>query len=154
MMEELLKQAKLKALRLLTDMDRTEEELRTKLKQKEFPEEIVEQAIAYVKSFGYVNDENYARKFVEAKKGHKSRKELYVTLVQKGLDRDVVENTLRENYDEDDESRAISLLAKKKHFSPEDSTEEEKKKLMAYFLRKGFYYENVRKVLEVSSWNA
>ena len=33
-MEEMLKQAKLKALHLLTDMDRTEEQLRLKLKQK------------------------------------------------------------------------------------------------------------------------
>ena len=154
MMEELLKQAKLKALRLLTDMDRTEEELRTKLKQKGYSEEVVEQAIGYVKSFGYVNDENYARKFVESKKSHKSWKELYVALLQKGLERDIVESALQENYSEDDESRVILLLAEKKRFSPKDSTEEEKKKLMAYFLRRGFRYENVRKVLEVSSWNA
>ena len=81
-MEELLKEAKLKALQLLTGMDRTENQLREKLKQKEYPTEIVEQAIEYVKSFGYINDERYAQRYIEYKKTRKSKKELYMELVQ------------------------------------------------------------------------
>jgi regulatory protein len=42
----------------------------------------------------------------------------------------------------------------KRHFSPIDSTDEEKKKVYNYLLRKGFHYEDIRKVLQVSSWNA
>ena len=54
MPEEQLRQAKLKALRLLERMDRTEAQLREKLLQAEFDPEMVEKAIAYVKSFGYI----------------------------------------------------------------------------------------------------
>ena len=57
MPEEQLRQAKLKALRLLERIDRTEAQLREKLLQAEFDSEMVEKAIAYVKSFGYINDE-------------------------------------------------------------------------------------------------
>ena len=153
-MEELLKQAKLKALRLLTDMDRTEEQLRTKLKQKEYPDEIVEQAIDYVKSFGYVNDANYARRFVESRKGSKSRKELCAALIQKGVCKEYVEEALSSCYGYEDELQTIRGMLAKKHFSSEHSSAEEKKKLMAYLVRKGFSYESVRKVLEVSCWNA
>ena len=153
-MDEILKQAKLKALRLLTDMDRTEEQLRTKLKQKGYPDEIVEQAIDYVKSFGYINDSNYARRFVESRKSSKSRKEIYAALIQKGLCKEYVEEALSSCYGCDDELQTIQGLVVKKHFSPEHSSEEEKKKLIAYLVRKGFSYESVRKVLEVSCWNA
>ena len=153
-MEELLKQAKLKALRLLTDMDRTEEQLRTKLKQKEYPEEVVEQAIDYVKSFGYIDDLNYAKRFVESRKTSKSRKEIYAALMQKGLNKVYVEEALSTCYAYEDELQTIRGLLIKKHFSPENSSEEQKMKLIAYLVRKGFAYESVRKVLEVSCWNA
>ena len=50
--EDLLKKAKLRAMYLLNICDRTEAELREKLKKNEYPREIIEQAIQYVKSFG------------------------------------------------------------------------------------------------------
>ena len=69
--EIVLKRAKLRAMHLLTDMDRTESQLRTKLKQGLYPDDIIEQAMAYVKSFGYVEDENYARRFVLSRQNSK-----------------------------------------------------------------------------------
>ena len=75
-MDELLKQAKKKALSLLTDMDRTETQLRERLKQKGYPEPIIEEVMSYIQSFGYVNDANYAKRLVEGKKSQKSRYEI------------------------------------------------------------------------------
>ena len=43
--EIVLKRAKLRAMHLLTDMDRTESQLRTKLKQGLYPDDIIEQAM-------------------------------------------------------------------------------------------------------------
>ena len=51
-MDDMIKQAKQKALSLLNYMDRTESQLRQKLKEKSFSDEAIEQAIDYVKSFG------------------------------------------------------------------------------------------------------
>ena len=67
-----LKRAKKKALLLLEQMDRSEANLREKLRQGLYPEQVIEEAIAYVKSFGYINDEDYIRRFVESRKGQKS----------------------------------------------------------------------------------
>ena len=58
-----LKRAKLRAMHLLTDMDRTEYQLKNKLIMGGYPEDIAEQALEYVKSFGYINDREYARRF-------------------------------------------------------------------------------------------
>ena len=153
-MEEQLKQAKLKALRLLTDIDRTEAELREKLKGKGFSEEIIHQAIEYVNSFGYLDDSRYARRFVESKKDSKSRYELMGTLLQKGIEKEIILGVLEECYPREDERMTILHLIEKQHFSIENSTAEEKKKLCARFLRKGFHYEDIQKIIEVSSWNA
>ena len=56
--------ARKKAMRLLEHMDRTEKGLTDKLRQAEFSQEAVEDAIAYVKSYGYINDARYARTYI------------------------------------------------------------------------------------------
>ena len=49
-----------KAMQLLLYRQRTEKELREKLYEKGFSENASEAAIAYVKSFGYLDDRRYA----------------------------------------------------------------------------------------------
>ena len=83
--EVLLKRAKLRAMHLLNDMARTESQLRDKLKLGGYPSEITEAAIAYVKSFGYINDDAYIRNFIDSRKDKKSRREIYALLRQKGV---------------------------------------------------------------------
>ena len=68
------KRAKLRAMHLLSDMGRTESQLRTKLKQGGYAEDAVEAAIRYVKSFGYINDVEYARSFIDSRKDGKAKK--------------------------------------------------------------------------------
>lgn len=153
-MEDVLKQAKLKALSLLTDMDRTEEQLRQKLKQKLYSDDVIEQTIEYVKSFGYIDDEKYAKRFVENRKNRKSKQEIWVQLSQKGVKREFIADALDACYTSDDAVEAIRHLAEKKHYSPENSDDKEKKRIYDYLLRKGFYHEDIRQVIQVSFWNA
>ena len=90
-----LKRAKLRAMHLLTDMGRTESQLRSKLALGGYPEDIVGEAVEYVKSFGYIDDMEYARSFIESRKDKKSRKELYAALGQKGVEKELIEQALR-----------------------------------------------------------
>ena len=152
--ESLEKRAKLRAMHLLERMDRTEAELRSKLKLDLYPEDIIETAIQYVKGFGYINDRGYASRFVESRHGSKSKLEIKMSLLHKGISKEIVSEVLEEYYEEQDESIAIQKLLEKKRFSSESATEEEKKKMYGYLIRKGFRYEDVRQVIQVSSWNA
>ena len=70
-----VRRAKLRALHLLTAMDRTEAKLREKL-QASYCEEAVEEAVAYVKSYGYLDDERYVKVYIESKSRTKSRKQI------------------------------------------------------------------------------
>jgi len=153
-LEILTKRAKLRAMYLLNRMDRTEEQLRTRLKQDLYPEDIIENAIQYVKSFGYIGDMDYARRFVESRKSAKSRLEIKMSLLQKGVSKEIVENVLEEYYDERSEAAAIQKLVEKRGYSEESATDKEKKKMYEYLVRKGFRYEDIRQVIQVSSWNA
>ncbi len=152
--EILEKRAKLRAMHLLERMDRTEEGLQSKLKSDLYPEDIIETAMQYVKGFGYIDDREYARRFVESRQKSKSKLEIRMSLLQKGISQEIVSEALEEYYENQDEARLIRRLLEKKRFSSEKATEEEKRKMYGYLLRKGFRYEDIRQVIQVSSWNA
>ncbi len=152
--EVIKKRAKLRALHLLNTMERTENQLRTKLEENGYPVEAVQEALEYVKSFGYVNDQGYARRFAENRKTSKSRKEIQALLLQKGLPREEVDCALDEVYSPQDSLEAIQRLAEKRHYDPATATFAEKQKLFAYLTRKGFRYEDIRQVIQVPDWNA
>ena len=145
-----IKRAKLRAMHLLTDMGRTESQLRTKLKQGGYTEEAAEAAIQYVKSFGYINDAEYTRSFIDSRKEKKSKKELYAALIQKGVSPEIIEQVFEEtDYGEEDSRQAIEALMRKRNYHPETADAKEKQKMMGYLMRKGFSYQDVRNVLQV-----
>ena len=94
-----LKRAKLRAMHLLTDMARTESQLRDKLKRNMYPEDVISQAIAYVKSFGYINDEAYIENFIQSKRETKSRKEIYALLLGKGVSSEQIDLVFEQCYE-------------------------------------------------------
>lgn len=116
--EVIIKRAKLRAMHLLNDMDRTESQLRTKLRQSCYTEDVVEAALAYVKSFGYIDDLDYAKRYIQNRQNQKSKRELYAQLVGKGIERELIELAMEECYTgEDDEIEAIRQLAAKEEIS-------------------------------------
>ena len=153
-MEDMQKQAKKKALRLLECMDRTEAQLRLKLKQSGYTEEIVEEAVSYVKSFGYIDDVRYAERFVESRKSAKSKQEIYAALLQRGLTKDAIEHAMEICYAEYSEMQTIQCIIRKKNISIETCDDAGKRKIYNYFARKGFRNEDIRQVIQVSSLNA
>lgn len=152
--EVILKRAKLRALHLLNNMDRTEAQLRTKLKQGLYTEDIIEQTIEYVKSFGYIGDASYARRYIQSRQKNKSKKEIYVELCKKGVAKEEIDSAMEECYENHGEEEAIRTLLRKKKYNPEQATEAETQKIYGYLARKGFSYDQIRQVIQVSDWNA
>ena len=133
---------------------RTESQLRDKLKLGGYPSEITEAAIAYVKSFGYINDDAYIRNFIDSRKDKKSRREIYALLRQKGVDMNRAEEIMEEMYEEHSDQEAIRELLRKKHWDFACTDPKEKQKIYGYLVRKGFRYEDIRQVIQVCDWNA
>lgn len=147
--EIVLKRAKRKAMSLLQSMDRTESELRDRLLRQDFPEETVDQAVRYVKSFGYVDDRRYAESVILSRKGRKSRREIYAELSGKKIDGEIVDEMMERCYEESDSGEALRHLLRKKHYDPSRASVEEKQKLYAYLARKGFSYGEIKKALNL-----
>ncbi len=143
------KRAKLRALHLLNDMGRTEQQLRQKLEGDGYPEDILEEAVSYVKSFGYVDDGNYARLFIDSRKNKKSRAEIYASLLHKGISTEEIEQAFEESYDEDDAKKAIAAILKKKDYDPRKADKKETQKIFGYLARKGFKREDIFSVSEM-----
>ena len=88
--EVLPKRAKLRCMNLLKSRAYTEKQLCEKLRQGEYSEEIIEEAVAYVKSFGYINDRQYAEDFISYNLERKSRRRMEQDLLAKGVDSGIV----------------------------------------------------------------
>lgn len=146
--EVIQKRAKKRTLYLLDQMPRTEQQIRMKLKQNFYTDDVIEEAIAYAKSFGYIDDRNYVMLYVQDKLHTKSRKELYVLLLQKGIDKMVVQEVFDEIYEGQDELETIRTLMRKKKYEIDTATEKETQKLYGYLLRKGFSYMDISRAIE------
>ena len=154
--KELLLKGKKRARRLLERKDYTRKELTDRLFKDGYEEHMVEQIIAYVDSFHYLDDSRVAGSYIRSRKEHKSKKELEFLLKQKGVSEEKIQIAIEENYKNEDgiaqEEVAIGKYLRKHHVEEEqleDMTYEEKQKIAAKLYRKGFASEKIRKMLQL-----
>lgn len=148
--EILPKRAKRRCMNLLQTRDYTHRQLKDKLKQGEYPKEIIEDAIAYVESYGYVDDEKYVRNFIEYNVDKKSRMRIENDLVRKGIRKELIGkifDELKEEGMEIDEITMIQNLLLKKNYNSQSATDEERRKMYAFLSRKGFHSDVIARAL-------
>lgn len=154
-MENLLpRRAKLRAMNLLKNRSYTEKQLYDKLKAGDYPEEIIEQALDYVRSYHYIDDRQYAEDYIEYHKESRSRSRILRDLVQKGISIELAGEVYEEKAGEDRtelEKEQILNLMYKKNFVPNEATFEEKQKFSALLYRKGFQVDTIRCALLLDS---
>jgi len=143
------KRAKLRAMNLLKNREYTEKQLTDKLLLGGYDEETAREAVEYVKAFHYVDDDRYAYHYLACHMGRHSGKELEQKLLQRGIGRDRIRAALSK-LEEDgvaaDEEAVIRQLMKKKYNPDGKISDKEKQRIFAFFYRKGFSSEAIRKV--------
>lgn len=145
MNETVFPRARKRGMNLLKSMDRTEADVRRKLSEGGYPPEAVDDAIEYLMSYHYIDDDRYAVEYIRCKVSSMSRKQIRAKLAEKGIDKAVVENAFIA-YDEenqtdadDTEGELIKKLIRKRCPNGTDGLGyEEKQKLYAYLYGKGF----------------
>ena len=150
MQEVLPKRAKLRAMNLLTARPYTEVKLRQKLQEGLYPEEIIDLAIDYVKSYGYVDDYRYAMDYLEYHSQSQNRQQILQKLKQKGIKGETLTKVFDDYFSDGGEIKEleqIQRILQKKHFSKEMDFEEISK-LKASLYRKGFTIDNISKAME------
>lgn len=142
----LKKRATLRAMHILERTDKTEAQLRRKLEESEYPKEAVESAIAYVTSYGYLDDRRYAEHYIEWKKQGKGKARLKMELVQKGISREIIEEVL-ESTDFGETREMIRQIILKKRKTDIPMNEKEKQRLYGFLMRKGFSSSDILAVM-------
>lgn len=151
-MELLCKRATVRAMNLLKAKDYSAKELTDKLIQGYYPDVAVDAAISYVTGYGYLDDYRYATTYVAFKGNSKSRRQIEMFLLQKGIDTSVVEQVSQEFYEDNSDAeleQIIKHMRKKLSDLADEPDYETRQKLMSYYYRKGFSGEVVRKALDV-----
>ena len=135
--------AKTKILRYILYKKRTENEVRTKFKN-DIDEEMLEDAIEYLKEAKYIDDEDYIEKTINNFKILKkmSIMELKYKLQAKGLNKDFIEDYIYQNRDELIEyeiNSAEKIILRK---------DQEKPEIVSYLMKKGYKRDNINKAFE------
>lgn len=147
----LKKRATLRAMHILERTDKTEAQLRKKLEESEYPKEAVESAIAYVTSYGYLDDRRYAEHYIEWKKQGKGKARLKMELAQKGISREIIEEVL-ESTDFGETREMIRQIILKKRKTNIPMNEKEKQRLYGFLMRKGFSSSDILAVMREEEW--
>lgn len=144
------KRAVKRAMHLLERQQRTEKQLRDKLQQNGYPLECIEQALDYVKSYGYVNDYQYAVTYIRYHQEKESRQKLTQKLIGRGIDKEVIEQALEEEFEADERTQILELLRKRK-FNSETADEAMRRKTVQFLMRKGFKLREILSVMRLEA---
>lgn len=151
--EEILpKRAVKRAMNLLQKRDYTAAGLREKLRNGDYPETCIEDAVAYVESYGYIDDLRYARDFILYNLDRKSRTRIEQDLQRKGIDRKLTQQVFTELEEEgasQDEETMIRALLQKKKYDAKMATRQEKQRMYAFLYRRGFHSEAINRALSL-----
>lgn len=134
------------ALRYLAISPRSTSQLSDFLMRKGYIEDQINSAIAKLTSNGYLNDNDFARLWVQNRMrlNPKSSMELRAELTKKGLPKDIIDSTLAD-LDEDDQLLALNRVIERKS---RQSAYQDKQKLLRYLAQKGYSYSLVKKALD------
>ena len=135
--EELLpRRAKLRCMNLLQSKDYTRKQL--------------DGAIAYVESYGYVDDLRYARDYIEYHIDSRSRNRIEQDLLRKGIDSTLIAEAFAELERlgvEQDEAAMIRELLMKKKYCAETATRQEQQRMYGFLYRRGFHADVIARAI-------
>lgn len=141
-----------RAVNLLAYKARTINELRERLLEKQWTnEKIVDEVIEKLKSYGYLNDDQFALNFSRSKLLGKpmGKRVLRQKLSLKKLDKETIEKALESAFEENSESDLIDRAVKKRlRLKGKPETREDTKKFFDYLMRQGFNYDLIREALQ------
>lgn len=151
--EILPKRAKKRCLNLLQKKSYTEYKLREKLIEGLYTQDIIDEAIDYVKSFHYVNDYDYACQYIFYHKETESRRKIEEKLSLKGIDREILSQAFQDSYEEEEqqeiELQQAKKLLEKKNYNAETMDWKEKQKVYAFLARKGISPAIIQKAMSI-----
>jgi len=139
------------AFKLLSYRPRSIEEIRDRLKKKDYSSRVISEVVKDLKRLKFLNDKEFARMWVENRIRTRpmGRYRLYQELIQKGIDRELIEKTLS-NYREEEEIKLARELAQRKLKRSYRNLNQvtTKRRLYGFLQRRGFSYDTIQEAIK------
>jgi regulatory protein len=150
---EMEQQAVDRALNYLSFRPRSREEVRRYLRRKETPPDIIEVALARLDRLDFVNDRTFASFWIETREQFNPRgaRALKNELRMKGVEREVVEELVNDEQDEELALRAGRKKALSLMHIPDIDYNTFRNRLGSFLQRRGFGYEVTKRTVR-SLW--
>lgn len=145
--EDELDKVKQIAYRLISIRPRSVAEVKRHLDRKGYDEQLIETAVAQLTAVDLLNDESFARYWVEQRETFKPRSQLAISqeLYQKGVSRSIIEQALS---DVDETAAARRAAVKKARLWADFPEKEFQIKLGRFLQARGFNYEIINQITD------
>jgi regulatory protein len=133
-----------RALNLISRRPRSRWELEDYLKRKDYEPEAIENILGALSEKGFVDDYDFAKRWVENRRLLKStsKRRLRQELKQKRVADDIIDQVLEE--DETDERKVLRELVERKR---RQTKYQDDLKLMQYLSRQGYSYDDIKSAI-------
>lgn len=137
------------ALQYLTANDRTRSQMERHLAGKGFSEEVVKATIEKLENYGYVDDRDYAARFVRQQVENKGlgRRTVAGKLYRRGIDSETAKEALSAVDEETERKNAISWAIRFSHKIDEADPRKKREKIVRRLVLKGFSYDVINSAL-------
>ena len=146
-----IERAKSRAINYISRKLKTKYEVRLKLKENGFAEDVIDEVLDILEKEEYLNDKVYCEIFIEDKKklnGYGKNK-IKSLLIQKGISKNIFEDFLNEfEYDEEFDNALKMGIKKLELLSNEEDNFKKKQKIINYLTYRGFGFDVINDVLK------
>ena len=143
-----LNRAREYALRLLEYRERSEQEIKERMARKNYNERLIKSTIEFLKNHNLVNNRRFARMWAEScQRRSYGRWKVQTDLNKKGIDKEIVEEVLRESYSKVDEIQVALALIQKKWPSLKKEENALLRRVSDFLKRRGFPFEVIAEVI-------
>lgn len=132
-----------KALDHLSHSMKTEASLRAYLKKKGYVEAVIDSVMEKLSSYGFVDDQEYAKRYASSASKGKGKKLIALELRQKGVGEEEIGEALSSLTGETETAKALL----EKYMRGKERNRETLSKAFQYLLRRGFDYETAKEAL-------
>lgn len=140
------------ALRILTRQDRSEAELRNKLKQFSFSAAAIDAAVEKCHGYNYLNDQRYALERARAmiRTGRGVGRRVLLELRRRGIDEALVQQTLETVASEFETDQLLreQLQRRFPNFDFNTADDRQRRRVISFFQRRGFALSELLRILK------
>lgn len=133
-----------KAMTFLSGSVKTEKQVYDYLKEKGFTALVRQYVLEKIKDYGFVNDSDYARRYVETYSNRKGVKLIQLELKRKGVSEECAEQAVSALGSQADTAKMLA----EKYMKNKEVDRKTIQKLYRHLLSKGFTYDDAKEAVE------